>query len=834
MTIGIRIRRKPQPAWNPCWKFEAASLFVLVENPGQNPTTVQNKLSCPETDYLHCICFPRHVSRGYKQATLRVLLKPKSLHPPYDTRKPNGREYHTLSVTFPPFDISESTVIGPAAADCPRDFVALFGCPEFITQGKAAVQFKASSFIIGGAQVPKLATNGCTTKLVSVRDKLVAVRNFGEPAIFTIIVNWTDTDQMMIHQLKNKLAGDKGNDPLIRWVRDSPQPKILQIGNIFPIYEQPYFVQDGFVAVEKKVYQDRFEQHVYLIYSAFNEFEYFVGLRDEWSAKRFFSFFAPYASSTHPISPYDHKLAKMYIIIGEFEEEEFNDDDTYLSPTGVGDEVNVSRDSNAEKHVKKILGQEAILDNEKNHSRLGKVLHKLGLLVNIAAESLKPEAYNLENEVELIQHPYMGRFYRFIKMAEAENAVFEMETPCMDVCQKCNQIGHRKVNCDTEVEAAPKCFCCHGTGHGRLELSRQGIPRSRASKGSRRKEFAKQDLSPLWFRVSFCKAPQSVAQRFRRRQVKGVARAPAAPPVGLEDNYEPQHMPATSFPFNEASSTSAADAYATATEQGYQQAIQASLLTSKSLAKQSEFTPEDQEKMQEYYTTISSTIVTNERILRPSEPEIAEGQDHIGKKRMDDHKKALNRWIRVKKAWEDAQLQKVKEEFADFTQVNHLDAIQAGKTESKSDGSATVPPKPETETSPREVQTKSDEMKKEAEAAEVLKAEPAPFMGPDSMSSYKQMMSNGNVDTFSSVPAILEGQVVNPSGVSIVVRTTADEYIARPTASSSKRNEFIYYSESAINSIFDDNSFTPRWTFPAVEQPEEGDQFGEDTQEFEG
>ncbi|KAH7403826.1 hypothetical protein BKA64DRAFT_744350 [Cadophora sp. MPI-SDFR-AT-0126] len=119
---------------------------------------------------------------------------------------PTGREYYTL-----------------------LDFAARFDCPEFVPQGKAIIQSRTDSFVIGGVQVPKLATDTFTDQMTFFRDTVVAHCKAGEPVVFTIVVNWSDTDWMMIDQLKNKLANDKVSDPVNLWDRDSLDTQLLQV-----------------------------------------------------------------------------------------------------------------------------------------------------------------------------------------------------------------------------------------------------------------------------------------------------------------------------------------------------------------------------------------------------------------------------------------------------------------------------------------------------------------------------------------------------------------------------------------------------------------------------
>ncbi|KAK0114920.1 hypothetical protein ONS96_013395 [Cadophora gregata f. sp. sojae] len=73
--------------------------------------------------------------------------------------------------------------------------------------------------------------------------------------------------------------------------------------------------------------------------------------------------------------------------------------------------------------------------------------HKLGLVVIVASDALKSDFYGFEYEVELIQHPVVGRFYWFIKMAESEKALVELLTPCLDVCSSCDRVGHHLTLC---------------------------------------------------------------------------------------------------------------------------------------------------------------------------------------------------------------------------------------------------------------------------------------------------------------------------------------------------------------------------------------------------
>ncbi|KAK0114919.1 hypothetical protein ONS96_013394 [Cadophora gregata f. sp. sojae] len=117
-------------------------------------------------------------------------------------------------------------------------------------------------------------------------------------------------------------------------------------------------------------------------------------------------------------------------------------------------------------------------------------------------------------------------------------------------------------------------------------------------------------------------------------------------------------------------------------------------------------------------------------------------------------------------------------------------------------------------------------------------AEPAPLMGPDSMSSYKQKMDNGEIHTIFTNPALFEGQVVHPSGEKIVIETVTSQFfmgwewklettgqsytswrVQRPTAQSTKTNEYIYFSGSAIQATYSPDSFDGLMVWDGVQAP---------------
>ncbi|KAL2068039.1 hypothetical protein VTL71DRAFT_16137 [Oculimacula yallundae] len=85
---------------------------------------------------------------------------------------------------------------------------------------------------------------------------------YGQPVKFTVAVMRDSLHETIIQQLASKLKSDKVNDPMLRWIKSSPNAQQLTLGNIFAVHEQPVFKQPGFVAAEKKLLQDS-DEHVY-------------------------------------------------------------------------------------------------------------------------------------------------------------------------------------------------------------------------------------------------------------------------------------------------------------------------------------------------------------------------------------------------------------------------------------------------------------------------------------------------------------------------------------------------------------------------------------------
>lgn len=86
------------------------------------------------------------------------------------------------------------------------------------------------------------------------------------------------------------------------------------IGNILPVYKQPLLPREGWVAIKKLAYQDRFEQHVYTIYSATNEHQYFKGYQLEWKLQRFAATFTALPGTSFKAYEFDNDLSKMYLM----------------------------------------------------------------------------------------------------------------------------------------------------------------------------------------------------------------------------------------------------------------------------------------------------------------------------------------------------------------------------------------------------------------------------------------------------------------------------------------------------------------------------------------
>ncbi|KAL2071507.1 hypothetical protein VTL71DRAFT_12742 [Oculimacula yallundae] len=285
--------------------------------------------------------------------------------------------------------LSDFTIIDLSSPTCPFDTQTLYKSPEFDAKDKAVLTFAADDFILMGNRISKMEKGSCQEKFDRLSRDLTSIKQSKKKCIFTAIIAWSDNDQEM------------------KWVRDSPKALLLQIGNIVPIHSRPPLSTRGWIAAGKTLFQDRFEVHVWVVYSAAYEHAYFKGAVDEWRSAKFEASFIEVEGSAYPSTPTDNPLPNMYLMHVNFTGKKFprpnvddivavhiplpvpdcpayteddarpdrtpgavetDYDDTYEDGTlrtgGDGDAVNVSYDENAVQKVARAVTAEKQLERD--------------------------------------------------------------------------------------------------------------------------------------------------------------------------------------------------------------------------------------------------------------------------------------------------------------------------------------------------------------------------------------------------------------------------------------------------------------------------------------
>jgi len=290
---------------------------VTYSNPSQANLRNNDSLISPTAKFIpayeqDCLRSQLSLTWGGK----RALNSPKTM--PSERINALNKMHHTLRVDISPLHILDFDIINPRKFPLPKEFGCQLNDPKgknyFDPKDKVFLTFKASDITISGSTIPQMEKESCEATFKKLATDLIAQKKAGKPISFFVVIPWSEDDQGMLEALKSKVQCDMTKDPLMSWIKDSPTAHLLQIGNILPVYEQPPLSCEGWVAQQKRTYQDYLEQHVYTIYSATNEHQYFKGSHMEWKATMFEATFTALPGTAFKNNEYDNNLPKMYLV----------------------------------------------------------------------------------------------------------------------------------------------------------------------------------------------------------------------------------------------------------------------------------------------------------------------------------------------------------------------------------------------------------------------------------------------------------------------------------------------------------------------------------------